>query len=208
MQTSLTLGAVPVISSAMRHILLAVALATTAIAQTLAPGTHDPPELANLRTSWQRARQNATAPMDRKYLDALKALKLKLTKVGNLEQALAVDAEIRRVSADPNAAYSTSRIPITATELVQSKWTFVVPDLNWLDVLTFFNDGKVFSKKNSSRGSWSIQNNVLRVEFNNGTTWSEFESDPDRANESLVIRETKCSKERKAGGTMTNITDR
>lgn len=57
----------------------------------------EPKEISALRESWLRAKFQATEPLDRKYADALKTLKLRYTKEGNLESALAADAELKKL---------------------------------------------------------------------------------------------------------------
>ena len=63
-----------------------------------AASADDPKDLSNLRDSWTRARNQATSPIDKKYSDALGMMKLKFKKEGNLEAALAVDTEIKKLS--------------------------------------------------------------------------------------------------------------
>ena len=57
----------------------------------------EPPDLISLRDSWQRARTSTVAPLDKKYEDALLAMKDRYTKQGNLQVALAVDAAITKL---------------------------------------------------------------------------------------------------------------
>jgi hypothetical protein len=55
------------------------------------------PEISSLRGSWTRAREQATQPIDQKYITALKALKDRFTKAGNLEAAIQADAELKKL---------------------------------------------------------------------------------------------------------------
>jgi hypothetical protein len=64
----------------------------------------EPPSLTNLRESWQRARQQANAPLDKKYVDALQAMKTQFTKAGDLENAVLIDAEIKSLKESTSAA--------------------------------------------------------------------------------------------------------
>jgi hypothetical protein len=76
------------------------------LALTLLLGTAfaaDPAELTTLRQSWAKAREQATAPIDKKYSDALSQMKIRLTKAGDLEGALAVEAELQQLR-PPQAA--------------------------------------------------------------------------------------------------------
>ncbi|MBL9117443.1 MAG: hypothetical protein JNJ83_20720 [Verrucomicrobiaceae bacterium] len=66
-----------------------------------ATAADSPQELATLKESYLKARSQAIAPIDKKYLDALTALKSKFTKNGDLESALAVDSEIKTLQASP-----------------------------------------------------------------------------------------------------------
>jgi hypothetical protein len=87
--------------------------------------TTEPTELQRLTAQWQKAREQATAPIDKKYLDALTAMKLALTKQGNLEGALAVDARIKSLQpttqgtgvATPTAPTTDLRLPRTKGDL-------------------------------------------------------------------------------------------
>ena len=63
----------------------------------------EPEDLGRLRDSWTRARAQATSPIDKKYADALSLLKVRFTKEGNLEAALAVDTELKKLTAFPAA---------------------------------------------------------------------------------------------------------
>ncbi|MEQ1935487.1 MAG: hypothetical protein ABL962_16630, partial [Fimbriimonadaceae bacterium] len=44
------------------------------------PTLVEPAELQKLTGQWQKAREQATAPIDKKYLDALLAMKVTMTK--------------------------------------------------------------------------------------------------------------------------------
>ena len=114
--------------------LVSVFIATFANGQ--APVPVAPKELAPLRESWTKARQLATAPLDKKYLDALGALKLRYTRDGNLSAALAIDAEMRTLSSvesqespkivnkisPPETANSKQQLE---KHLIGTKWTIV-----------------------------------------------------------------------------------
>ena len=91
--------------------------------QTPAPA--EPPELQRLTAQWQKAREQATAPLDKKYLDSLAAMKVTMTKQGNLEGALAVDARMKSLTADasiPTAATTTAESGLPKTKTVLEKF--------------------------------------------------------------------------------------
>lgn len=94
----------------------AILFVTLAFAQDARPS--DPKELTDLRESWKRARDQATLPIDKKYVDALSAMKMRLTKAGDLSGALAVEAEIKTIF--PTASTSTSQATAGA-ETVNTK---------------------------------------------------------------------------------------
>ncbi|MBV6498159.1 MAG: hypothetical protein CJBNEKGG_00374 [Prosthecobacter sp.] len=74
-----------------------------------------PPELAALKLSFEKAKQQAVSPLEKKYSDALTALKVRFTKEGNLEAALEVDAELKAlVSSQSIAQPATSATQATS----------------------------------------------------------------------------------------------
>lgn len=105
----------------MRHtiIILATLLAANIVAQE--PPT-EPKDLTSLRASWTRARSQATDPIDRKYVDALAAMKLKLTKAGDLNGALVVEAELQKLA--PGSSDSHGLKPSAATKFVFVEGSF------------------------------------------------------------------------------------
>lgn len=54
--------------------------------------------LSTLKGSYEKEMQAALDPLTKRYVDSLHSLKLKHTQSGNLEAALAVDGEIKRVN--------------------------------------------------------------------------------------------------------------
>jgi len=72
----------------------------------IAAHSQEPEKLANLRSSWQRARDQATQPLDTKYRTALQQLMNSFTKAGDLNSAVAVKAELEKLTP---AASDTSK---------------------------------------------------------------------------------------------------
>jgi hypothetical protein len=66
----------------------------------------EPRDLVTLRESWTKARNQATAPIDKKYVEALQAMKLKATKAGDLQAALAFEKEIEALPEKPEETNS------------------------------------------------------------------------------------------------------
>lgn len=87
---------------------------------TFAQSPTEPNDLTKLRQSWQRAVSQATAPLDKKYVDALQQIKTRFTKEGKLEEALAVDNELKLLASRESAQQSTD----TGTrERVRHQWS-------------------------------------------------------------------------------------
>jgi hypothetical protein len=105
-------------------------LAVLAAAQT----PSEPTDLTKLRESWQRAIQQANAPLDKKYEEALAAMKIRFTKDGKLQEALAVDSELKmlasRASSPQTAKGTAGASPVDLTKrqiekvLLASNWAY------------------------------------------------------------------------------------
>jgi hypothetical protein len=105
--------------------------ATMALGQTAQP-QKSPEKLAKLKSSYTSAVDRAVSPLKKTYLTELQKLKTDYTKSGDLEAALAVDAEIKSLEGGSPAAnsVSTSAEPKKATtknalekQLVNTSWT-------------------------------------------------------------------------------------
>lgn len=99
----------------MKTSLIAFALAVCAALPANAQGPA-PDELATLRVSYERALEEAVSPLRTKYVDALHSLKLKYSQTGDLEAALATDAEIRSVTRGSNL-FSKQALPAELSAL-------------------------------------------------------------------------------------------
>jgi hypothetical protein len=126
------------------------------------PSSRDEPsEITSLRASWNKARKQATDPVDKRYLDALEAIKVRLTKAGDLNGGLAAQAEIDLVkplgqqSSGEVASLRTKADRITV-DLSGSKWTTT----NWDDaIITLDESGKVLFSKGSHEKKWLVSKN-------------------------------------------------
>ncbi len=98
----------------MIRILLAAFLIPVLSAPLAAEEPAEPSELSVLREGWQRATRQATEPLNRKYRDALGAMKLRFTQAGKLEEALAVEREIQALD---EAAKGEEKLPRKLTIL-------------------------------------------------------------------------------------------
>lgn len=96
--------------------LVFASLTILASAQTPA----EPTDLTKLRDSWQRAIHQANAPLDKKYEEALVAMKTRFTKDGKLQEALAVDNELKMLA---SRASAKPRTDTATTDRVQHQWS-------------------------------------------------------------------------------------
>lgn len=152
-----------------RTILLVILVASTCFAQV----GSDPTDLVSLRESWQRARTSAITPIDKKFEDALIAMKDRYTKAGDLQAAIAVDAELNRLKGGTAAFTATGGrrpeagsavIPATTKMEVKTKrdlesfmegttWTMSKEGKVW-GIAEFHPRGKLFYQKDRT---WSVR---------------------------------------------------
>lgn len=69
----------------------------------------EPSDLVALRKSYEKEIKRVTQPVNATYLKALQQLKDNYTRGSKLEQALAVDAEMKKLSSDRIAEITTSK---------------------------------------------------------------------------------------------------
>ena len=80
--------------------------------------------LGELRLKWLMARRRALAPIDDTYIKQLEVLKLAETKKGNLEGALRIEEERKKVEQDlAMDETATASSDAMRTSLSTSKWT-------------------------------------------------------------------------------------
>ncbi len=71
----------------------------------------EPDKLTKLRGSYESAMTKATAPIQKTYRTELEKLKIDFTRAGNLEAALAVDAELKKLTpAQPSIVEPSDQI--------------------------------------------------------------------------------------------------
>ena len=111
----------------------------------------DPEKLTKLRSSYESAMAKAAAPIQKTYTTELQRLKIEFTKAGDLEAALAIDAEMNRISGTPEATTTASKGPLA--DLVGSTWAGTGPAIGTM--VTFKADGVVEAlDKGAPRGAW------------------------------------------------------
>ena len=97
-----------------------------------------PEKLTTLKTSYKAAINRATAPLTKTYLEELDRLKIDYTKKGDLQAALAVDAEIK--ASVPSAAGSNEDMSVTEKKKILRSWLMAFPWVFGPHTLTFTKD--------------------------------------------------------------------
>ena len=121
----------------------------------------DPADLIKLRDSWQRAVQQANAPLDKKYEEALIAMKTRFTKEGKLQEALAVDNELTMLA---SRAINTTSAPASESEmppLVGAAWHWTH---STYDKPTTFKEDGTF-ENGWFIGTWTLKGRKLHLKL-------------------------------------------
>jgi hypothetical protein len=170
-------------------------IAFLALALPLAAEQED---LTRLRTDWQDARTRALDPIDRKYITALEALKTRLTKAGKLDEAVQVEAELKKVLSGPGGGFKGH---VTPEILVTGEWRFDMKEPKYTNHFTFTPSGEIFERgKKEVDGRWKIKGSRLRLEFKD--TWAEFDLSYEGA---VVLTEKDSNSGKRSGVTLTQV---
>lgn len=116
-------------------------LASAQLLAVIAMAADPPRELTSLKESYLKARQQALAPIDKKYVDALTSLKTRFTKEGNLAAALEIDEELKSVSASSTPSRSSKAE--LAEILPNSVWEPERGSKSIWKSISFDNEGKI-----------------------------------------------------------------
>jgi hypothetical protein len=128
---------------------------------------NEPDEYLSLRQNWQKARKQATDPVDSKYLAALQKLKTRYATSDRLEDAIIVDKEIKRIEKEIEPA--TEKSQSLLAEIEGTEWRHVRGDVN-----IHFKDKKLFwgsAKIKSSMAGWEFveeKKSELSFKYKNG----------------------------------------
>jgi hypothetical protein len=117
----------------------------------------EPEKLTKLRGSYESAMTKATAPIQKTYTTELEKLKLEFTKSGKLEDALAVDAEIKRLSGEA-ATKQTEQTPASrGMSPIGERWTRQTgATYDFVSDGTLLTKGKDTPIENAKRGTWKL----------------------------------------------------
>ena len=149
------------------YLLLPLSVCVSAFSQSPA----EPQELVQLTEQWQRARTQATAPIDKKYVEALTIMKTALTKKGDLQGALAVDARLNslRTSSESSANSSKSEEGLPKTKaslerfLVGTVWTVTTTQDGFVSEMEFTGRGTAMFGREYK---WeAIDRRSIKIEF-------------------------------------------
>ena len=144
----------------------------------------EPKELLSLRQSWEKARQQATAPIDKRYGDTLAALKSRFTKEGKLDAALAVDSEIKRIA--PPEPSTIEKGASLIQRLNGTTWKSKTGD----EKITFENDRLFWINSAGIRapGSYSLTEDGKRgISYRYGSTGGQVKLEFARSLEEFHI---------------------
>jgi hypothetical protein len=133
-------------------LLLVALMATSVIGQS----TSEVRDLTALRSSWSKAREQAVMPLDQKYDAALRALKDRLTKAGNLDGAIQVDAELKNLATASQSAANPAQPLFGRWEIPGGK-----------GIVTIREDGTAENQAGSKvyPGKWSIKSGFMVIEW-------------------------------------------
>ncbi|MBK8040028.1 MAG: hypothetical protein IPK22_23285 [Verrucomicrobiaceae bacterium] len=117
----------------------------------------EPEKLTKLRGSYESAMTKATAPIQKTYTTELEKLKLEFTKSGKLEDALAVDAEIKRLSGETATKQAEQTPSSRGISPIGERWTRqtgvtydFVPDG------TLLTKGRDTPIEKAAKGTWKL----------------------------------------------------
>jgi len=127
-----------------------------------------PEKLRRLRANYNTAVERVVTPLKRTYETELQRLKIDYTKAGDLESALAVDAEIKALSDKPEV---TKPHPEKTCKFIDTTWR---NDQSG-NVLEFKSDGQFSESEGSGNrwtGTWEIVTDTeVTVTRSDKTTW-------------------------------------
>jgi hypothetical protein len=191
-----------------------------------------PESLKQLRETYRVAaarhdaeRAKRTRTLQDMYATALDALVIRLTKEGKFDEALAARQKREQIAkaaahnaivgdlfgggygkgitVAPGAAPRAASSPVTEAQLVAKTWKHLVPTDNLgPSVYTFKDDHTVTSSK-GNKGTWSVKDNVLRIEMTKNGFWVEISLQPDPAYANLTLRELDSSRGKRPNTVMT-----
>ncbi len=157
----------------------------------------EPEKITKLRGSYESAMSKATAPIQKTYVAELEKLKIEFTRAGNLEGALAVDAEIKSLEKKPTETPNTEIGTVDQSDL---GWLVGMSITHGDYVWSFEADQKVlksFQSKPGARYPYTVEPDgrikVLsdRFQMKSKTRAILFNSVDDKKGTEVSIRKAK-----------------
>jgi len=164
---------------------IALTLLLNAVIPVMLLHAEAPVELIQARESYQKAKDQALAPVERRYLESLIALRKRFTQKGDLEGALAIDAEIK--SHQPVPANTTSALAASTLGTVPAssnpflgEWLFSNAPTEHKCILP---DGKteIWSGRGTRQGqsvwsgfTWKLNGQILEIYDTEGVKRQEW----------------------------------
>ncbi len=117
----------------------------------------EPEKLLSLRSSYEDAISRATNPIRNTYLTELQKLKIELTRAAKLEEALAVDAEIMKLSDETETKKtqqtpkSPGKSPVGERWIRKTGWTY-----DFVSDGTLLTKGKDAPIEKAAKGTWKL----------------------------------------------------
>lgn len=180
-------------SATMKRLALSLLLVLPVLAEN--------PDMARLRGDWQRARERAIEPVDRKYLDALKALKERFVREKKLEDAVLVEREMSKVAGADGGWFKSK---VTEEVLTMGEWRFDMKEPRPYSAHVILKkSGDLVDATSKERiGKWTVKGgNVLRFDLMH--SWNEFDLEYEGA--SPVLIESRFDGGTRKGTTLTQI---
>ena len=140
----------------------------------------EPERLTKLRSSYEAAIQRANSPIIKTYISELEKLKIESTKAGRLEDALAIDSEIKKLQGLSNPATEVTlptTTPASSKKLTKAGLERFLQSTNWIysstpdnsdgkgQPLVFGKNGKILLPSNNNE-EWPfavLEGDMIRI---------------------------------------------
>lgn len=168
--------------------ILPLTIVFTFIATTLQSA--EPEKLARLRISYESAITKAITPIQKTYLAELEKLKLEFTKAGNLEAAIAVDAEMKKrsIQTEQKTASTLEQNRPTEPEISRKKadalliddfctalWTYESnPNSSGTSMAVASRDGVITLAKDGTKFQWEIDHGKITIATGDSKNETEY----------------------------------
>lgn len=130
----------------------------------LLQAAEEPDDLTKLREAYQQAQERALAPLQAKYVSGLEAMKLRMTKAGKLQDALAVDAELKAIVAKTEKGTAKEEVkPGNHPDNLVGQWYCNGVES---DVYEIRKGNK--AQHMGTKGEWKYEDDLFTIQWENG----------------------------------------